>query len=386
VVVGDDRIREAEVGVVLRERVEVAAVGRIEDVLPLAVAPAEVVAGLDVVDGLDRVLADVAEEHARLTPPALVPAEPVRVAHADGVDLAQRAGRSHERVRRRDAVRTARPVGARRVDAEDLARRRPHVLRDTRAHAPAAVAHGEVEQAVVGGAGPRRRVEVDLLDRVDLPREAEAQHLAARPRERVGRRVVGHPLGHHRVQERGNLRRVGGGVGRRPRVARTLGVHRVERAVVLEVRVERREPEPAAHAAPREEIGRELGGHVQVDLRLAVLHEVQRAVQVGHVRAARTVGQLAQAVDPGVPHEAAVDRRRDRLGLGELGVLVKDQAQRGLDLLGGRVGDRPGFGCRGRRRHGRRGQPGQRGSGDRHRGHRRPPSSRARGASAHGAS
>ena len=53
-----------------------------------------------------------------------------------------------------------------------------------------AVADGDVQQPVVLVAGLGRRVEVDLLDAVDLGREAEPQDLAAGAAERVGGGVV----------------------------------------------------------------------------------------------------------------------------------------------------------------------------------------------------
>ena len=100
---------------------------------------------------------------------------------------------------------------------------------------------------------------------VDLAGEAEPQDLAAGARERVRRsgwsavHSVTTPAG--TVRLRWVRRRLGAEVGE------LLGVDGVEPPVLLELGVERDEPEPAAHATPGEEV-RELGLDVEVDVPL----------------------------------------------------------------------------------------------------------------------
>ncbi len=321
-------------------------------------------------------LADVAEVHL---PGRRVPAEAVRVAHADRVDLVQDAVVADERVVPRDAERPAGSVAAQRVDAQDLAVRGPRLLRCGRGRTLPAVARGEVERAVVAVVRAGRRVEVDLLDRVDLAGVADAQDLAAGAAEGVRGRVGCGPLGDHRVQDRGGLR----GPGRRlGETGAVLAVHGVELAVALEVRVEGDEPGAGAQSTAGEEVRREDGTDVEVDVRRAVAAEqVDPAVEVGHVEAAGAVGDLAEVVDARVPHEARVDRRRHGFGLGELGELLDGDAEAGLDRIGQRIGDRFVGGhtrrrCRGGCR--RRGRGGLQARGQGHTGEDDEPAARVR--------
>ena len=88
--------------------------------------PAVVAAGDDLVDLLVDVLADLRLEHVAVL---RIPREPLRVAVAVGVDLAERVGVLDERVRRGNAVLAVRAVLAQRIDAQDLAEDRLEVLR-----------------------------------------------------------------------------------------------------------------------------------------------------------------------------------------------------------------------------------------------------------------
>jgi hypothetical protein len=221
------------------------------------------------------VLADVAEVELA---GAAVPAEAVRVAEAVRIDLAEPARLADERVGRRDAVPAVGGVGPARVDAQQLAVRHRQVLRVGVVHALAAVADREVQVAVVAVAGLGGRVEVDLLDAVDLAAEPDSQHLAVGAGERVRGRVGGLPLVDHAVVQHVGLpvvRDLGGD-------RRLFRVDGVEEAIALEVRVERDVAEALTQAAAGEELRLEGRGHVEVDLRHPVLHEVQVAVEVGH--------------------------------------------------------------------------------------------------------
>jgi hypothetical protein len=227
----------------------------------------------------------------------------------------------------RDAVLAVGGVGAARVDAQQFAVRDRQVLRVGVAVAEATLADGEVEVAVVGVAALGDRVEVDLLDAVDLAAEADPQHLAMGTGECVRGRVGGLPLvddtvvedvGLPVVRDRGAQRRI-------------FGVDGVEEAVALEARMERDEPEALTQAAAGEELRLEGRGDVEVDVRHPVLHEVQVAVQVGHGAPARAVRHLHDGVDPGDPVESLAARRRVGERFREARVLGEHQTElRGL--------------------------------------------------------
>ncbi len=267
-----------------------------------------------------------------------VPAEAVRVAHADRVDLPQLALLPGERVRARDAVLAVDAVPAVRVDAQDLALRQPQVLRNRGDVADAAVARGDVEQAEVLVPPVRRRVEADLLEPVQELGEPDAQDLAAGAGEDVGGRIRRGPLGDHavhlHVRGRGQVRLLGRQRGP------GLGVHGVELAVVPEVRVERREPEPAAEAFVVVEVGPDRGAQVEEDVLRAVVQQVELAVHVRHEQAAGAVGYLAEVVDPVVAAQSRVGRRRNRFRLRQLRDLGQLQAEARRAGRGQRVGDR----------------------------------------------
>ena len=88
-----------------------------------------------------------------------IPGEALGVAHAVGVDLAERVGVAvvDERVAGGNAVLAVGAVRAERIDAQDLAERRIEVLRQVeRVAAAAAVGEAHVEQAEIGAAGATR--------------------------------------------------------------------------------------------------------------------------------------------------------------------------------------------------------------------------------------
>ena len=179
-----------------------------------------------------------------------VPAEAVRVTHAEGVDLADRPDSPTKGFDGGDAVLAVRAVRARRDRSAGSCRTgwpcpaARRCSRRTRRH----------RRRGRAGRSPRRRVPAVGLKEicwiaVDLRAEAEPQHLAAGARERVGVRVVGRPLGDDAVDGRVRLRRVRRGLGADS--AGLLGVDGVELAVLLELGVERDEPEAAARGRAR---------------------------------------------------------------------------------------------------------------------------------------
>jgi hypothetical protein len=279
----------------------------------------------------------VPEEHA--VPPRRVPAEAVWVAHSVGVDLAERARPAHEGIDGRNPVLAVDAVPRPRVDPKDLSVRHRQVLGLVIPDPQAAVAHRDVEQTVVLVAALGGGVEVDLLDAVDLAAESEPEDLPAGSLEGAGRRIVRRPLGHDAVVESVPLGRHVRGLRR---AGRQLGVNRVEPAVLPELGAERHESEALPHASAGEELGCERGAHVEVDVRRAALVEqIHLAVEVGHELASGTVRNLADVVDPGLAHQPRIDRRRDRLRLGERGELFDGQPQTGRDrILRNRIGDR----------------------------------------------
>ena len=278
----------------------------------------------------------------------------MRVAHAVRPDLADRTLPVDERVAVRDAVRPVTPVAGERVDPQDLAERVGQVLRVVALHPVAAVAGGDVEQSVVLVAGLGGRVEVDLLDRVDLTGEVDAHHLPAGAFEGVGTRVGGVPLGDDADGAPGSgvgLRREGRGLGE---AAEALGVSGVEEAVLLELGVEGDEPGAAAEPGTGPEVD-EVVSQVEVLVLLPVVDQVHRSVEVGDVHPARAVGDLTDEVDAVVAYQALVGGGGVGLGLGKLGDLLEDEAEAAAyGLFGDGVGDglAAGEGSTGRERGG----------------------------------
>src|SRR5690606_11876852 len=133
-----------------------------------------------------------------------VPAEALRVAHTQGVDLAQRAVVTDERIVGRDTVLAVRAARAERVDAQDLAERGTPLLREVqRITAAAAVRRTDVEQTEVRITGPRVRPEGDVAAVVVAKRLFEAhQHARCTAIVRRGIRILGAPLEQHRVVRR----------------------------------------------------------------------------------------------------------------------------------------------------------------------------------------
>ena len=131
---------------------------------------------------------------ANIVPSVEIPGQPMRVAESVGVDLAERLriAVGGELVDRRNRVvaEPFRPSGHRRaarVDAQDRADHRVEPLRLARvvrirsaAVAEPEVAAAGVEQAVVGRAGLRRRVELDVAERMRQVRDDVRRRGAAR--------------------------------------------------------------------------------------------------------------------------------------------------------------------------------------------------------------
>jgi hypothetical protein len=185
VVVYRDRIRELvpiagaqHVGGQLVELIQRAAVAD-HAVLEIALAlhPAVVAAVADDVDLFDVIHADVADVHRAV---GRVPREPMRIAEAVRVDLAERLRIAVrlELVVGRDRViaeplRTTGFARAARIDAQD---RRDHGIQPLRrarivrvraaAIAEAEVAAARVQQPVVRRARPRRGIELDVAERM----------------------------------------------------------------------------------------------------------------------------------------------------------------------------------------------------------------------------
>src|SRR5258708_32571591 len=82
------------------------------------------------------------------------------------------------------------------IDPQDLALRHRQVLRHVTHVALAAVTRGDVEQPIILVAAAGGRVELDLLDPVDLPGETEAQRFPTLALKDRGGRVVSRPLVH----------------------------------------------------------------------------------------------------------------------------------------------------------------------------------------------
>lgn len=205
--------------------------------------------------------------------------------------------------------------------------RHRHVLRVGVPDPDATVADRRVDEAVVGVVPVGGGVEVDLLDAVHPAREADPQHLAPAAGEGVGGRIGGGPLGDDAVEERSGLREV----RRLGHPGRLLGVHGVEPAVAREVGVEGDEPEALPEPLTGEELRREGGADVEVDVRVTVLDEVEPAVEVRYGLPAGAVGEFDEGVDPGVPHQPYVGGRRGGFRLRERRVLVEHETEAGLD-------------------------------------------------------
>src|SRR4029450_6245868 len=97
-----------------------------------------------------------------------VPAEPVGVAQPVGVNLAQLPRLPHEGIRRGDAVLAVQAVVAAGIDAQDLAVGLGRLRRERACGRASAAPRRDVEQAVVLVTGPSERVEVDLLEAMNL--------------------------------------------------------------------------------------------------------------------------------------------------------------------------------------------------------------------------
>ena len=247
------------------------------------------------------------------------------------------------------------------------------VLRDRRSFEPVpAVARGDVEQAVVLVPAARGRVEVDLLDAVDLAGEAEPQHLAVGAAERVA------PTGSWPSTRSRTPWNVVLGCGVRSGVLvrerrDCLGVHGVELAVLARTPGGRRRSRTRCPGRGRRRSPAERARHVEVDVAAGrSSSRYSLPLRSGTNWRPRAVGHLADVVDPGAPHQPLVGRRGDRLGLRERGVLLEHQAEPRLHrILRDRVGDRltAGGGCR-------RGPAagGEQGGDECRRGHGCPPS------------
>ena len=123
------------------------------------------------------------------------------IAHAVGVDFAERTRRARRRDCRRECRTCRCGCSSQRIDPQDLAEDRPEVLRQVeRIAAAAAVGNADVEQAEIRSAGPRERVEGDVAGVVIGKRLLEPHHLTRRSAV-VGRRrrVLRRPFEQHRV-------------------------------------------------------------------------------------------------------------------------------------------------------------------------------------------
>src|SRR3954468_17817075 len=109
---------------------------------------------------------------------------------------------------------------------------------------------------------------------MDERRERQAQDLAVTACERARAWVVGRPLAHHAF-DRGW--RTGG----------RFGVHRVELSVLRELGMERDEAETAPKSASGEEARAHAALDVEINRRHGVSQEVQPAVEIRHIFAAR---------------------------------------------------------------------------------------------------
>ena len=113
--------------------------------------------------------------------PSSVPTEPMRIAHPDSVNLAERAGSCRKWVARGDAVLAIGAVPAFGVNSQDLPVWQREVLRIVIRGALTAVAYGDIQQAVIPVSTRHRGVEVDLLNPMDLASESDPEHFSVLP-------------------------------------------------------------------------------------------------------------------------------------------------------------------------------------------------------------
>ena len=255
----------------------------------------------------------------------------MRVPEAVRVDLTERfrIAVGGELVDRRNRV-VAEPFGsfghrrAARIDPQDRGDDRIEALGlagIVRVRPPAVaereVADADVEQAVVGGARLRGRVEFDVADRMKQVGDdvSDAKDLPPRPLEGVRRRVGGVPFrddvveGHVRFRESRRDE-----VGARGVPHHALGVGRVEQSVPREVRMEIEADEPAGQAVVDRE--RERRADIRVDGRLVVaIEQVQQAARVVHEPAAvRQIAEVTGARPSGRHHVLSGGTKSARVG------------------------------------------------------------------------
>ena len=331
-VIGRHRVGEAIVSVIGRQREDLPV---LRPERALALGPAEVVPGLHLVDRLDLPLPYVAQIHRIVA--TGVPADPVRIAHPDGVDLTECIRLVDKRVVRGNAVLAVLAALSERVDPHDRALRGGQILRVAVSDAVPAVPDEDVQVAVVGIAGLHRGVEGDLLHRVHPTGEREAHQLPAGALEGLGRRIGGGPLGDHAVERRVAI----GGKVRLVLSQRTaaLGVHGVEDPVLGKLRMELHKPKTGAQPGMVVEVVHELLAHVQVRHVLAglLVHQVEDLVHVRNHQAPGVVGDLVQVGDPVVSDQPLVLGLRCGLRLRELGQLGDLDTEGGQRRVGQRV-------------------------------------------------
>ena len=217
-----------------------------------------------------------------------IPAEAVRIAETIGPDLPpdRWVGARGEGIVGRDTVLPVGTIGARGVDAQDGTEkgvRMPGHVVPLEVDG-SAVTETEIEFAVIRVLPVRDWGEGDLLRTVPRGRCNEAQDFAVRAGKGRRHGVRQPPLGQHILQRRGLIgRHVGRDVGCVDhRLAMPqLGVRRVENAVVYEVRVQRKTPQPACHAGIAHEVG-EYPAYIEEHGRRAALHAIEQAHQLVH--------------------------------------------------------------------------------------------------------
>ena len=207
-------------------------------------------------------------------------------------------------------------------DAVDLADHRVEPLRVRADGLPrfarAAITAADVEHAPVSVAGPRRRVEDEIAERVNAGVELDTQQFACGSLERaVGDVGIG-PFDEHAIAQdlagrRDGLRRLvaahveagrARGVGRRRRIdRRVFDVHRVEPAVLPVIRIELHAHEAVGIAGLVREAVEQSGAtfaavEIEIDRELLrrFVEDVQRAVEIVNEEPVRAAGLLAQSV------------------------------------------------------------------------------------------
>ena len=95
--------------------------------------------------------------------------------------------------------------------------------------------------------------------------------------------------------------------------------------------MERDEGESLPEAAARKEVRRERLRDVEIHRRRPSRDEIQRAVDVGHEHAPRSVGNLAEIVDPRGSDQTRIGRLRNRRRLRKHGERLDLQRQAGRD-------------------------------------------------------